>query len=110
MYTGVKVITVFFRQGCTIPINQAQPNRNLSFTMKELIGWHTPPEFENKHVVCPLTSQIVRHCYSVELRSDDAGIENVCLSGNTVVLKPAQLRSTPNTSNHQTTFHLGDVH
>lgn len=30
---------VLFSQGSTIPINQARPNRNLTFTKKEPIGW-----------------------------------------------------------------------
>ncbi len=34
----MEIYYVLFSQGSTIPINQARPNRNLTFTKKEPIG------------------------------------------------------------------------
>lgn len=42
-----------FFQGSTIPINQARPNRNLTLTRKEPIGWVTAQGGERPHT---------RHC------------------------------------------------
>lgn len=39
MHTYMEILNyVIFSQGSTIPINQARPNRNLTFTKKEPIG------------------------------------------------------------------------
>lgn len=35
----IQINDILFPQGSTIPINQARPNRNLTFTKKEPIGW-----------------------------------------------------------------------
>ncbi|KAG8430760.1 hypothetical protein GDO86_020045 [Hymenochirus boettgeri] len=61
-------------QGCTIPINQARPNRNLTFTKREPIG------------VCGI---VIPWNYPLMMLSWKAA---ACLAaGNTVVLKPAQV-------------------
>ncbi|XP_053325425.1 cytosolic 10-formyltetrahydrofolate dehydrogenase [Spea bombifrons] len=61
-------------QGSTIPINQARPNRNLTFTKKEPIG------------VCGI---IIPWNYPLMMLAWKAA---ACLAaGNTVVLKPAQV-------------------
>lgn len=61
-------------QGCTIPINQARPNRNLTFTKKEPIG------------VCAI---VIPWNYPLMMLAWKTA---ACLSaGNTVVLKPAQV-------------------
>uniref|UniRef100_A0A2L2Y5B9 10-formyltetrahydrofolate dehydrogenase n=2 Tax=Parasteatoda tepidariorum TaxID=114398 RepID=A0A2L2Y5B9_PARTP len=61
-------------QGCTIPINNARPNRNLTFTKREPIG------------VCGI---ITPWNYPLMMVSWKAA---ACLAaGNTVVLKPAQV-------------------
>ncbi|CAH2312049.1 cytosolic 10-formyltetrahydrofolate dehydrogenase [Pelobates cultripes] len=61
-------------QGCTIPINQARPNRNLTFTKKEPIG------------VCGI---IIPWNYPLMMLAWKTA---ACLAaGNTVVLKPAQV-------------------
>uniref|UniRef100_A0A8C5Q1N2 10-formyltetrahydrofolate dehydrogenase n=1 Tax=Leptobrachium leishanense TaxID=445787 RepID=A0A8C5Q1N2_9ANUR len=61
-------------QGCTIPINQARPNRNLTFTRKEPLG------------VCGI---IIPWNYPLMMLAWKAA---ACLAaGNTVVLKPAQV-------------------
>uniref|UniRef100_A0A8C2EK80 10-formyltetrahydrofolate dehydrogenase n=1 Tax=Cyprinus carpio TaxID=7962 RepID=A0A8C2EK80_CYPCA len=61
-------------QGCTIPINQARPNRNLTFTKKEPIG------------VCAI---VIPWNYPLMMLAWKTA---ACLAaGNTVVLKPAQV-------------------
>ncbi|KAI5628455.1 cytosolic 10-formyltetrahydrofolate dehydrogenase, partial [Silurus asotus] len=61
-------------QGCTIPINQARPNRNLTFTKKEPIG------------VCGI---VIPWNYPLMMLAWKTA---ACLAaGNTVVLKPAQV-------------------
>uniref|UniRef100_A0A3P8WSU6 10-formyltetrahydrofolate dehydrogenase n=1 Tax=Cynoglossus semilaevis TaxID=244447 RepID=A0A3P8WSU6_CYNSE len=66
-------------QGSTIPINQARPNRNLTFTKKEPIG------------VCAI---VIPWNYPLMMLAWKTA---ACLAaGNTVVLKPAQV--TPLTS------------
>ncbi|MEE6502122.1 hypothetical protein FKM82_004417 [Ascaphus truei] len=61
-------------QGCTIPINQARPNRNLTFTKREPIG------------VCGI---VIPWNYPLMMLAWKAA---ACLAaGNTVVLKPAQV-------------------
>ncbi|CAL8340988.1 unnamed protein product [Lota lota] len=60
--------------GCTIPINQARPNRNLTFTKKEPIG------------VCGI---VIPWNYPLMMLAWKTA---ACLAaGNTVVLKPAQV-------------------
>ncbi|KAG9484216.1 hypothetical protein GDO78_009891 [Eleutherodactylus coqui] len=62
-------------QGSTIPINQARPNRNLSFTKREPIG------------VCGI---VIPWNYPLMMLAWKTA---ACLAaGNTVVLKPAQVR------------------
>uniref|UniRef100_A0A667WVF8 10-formyltetrahydrofolate dehydrogenase n=1 Tax=Myripristis murdjan TaxID=586833 RepID=A0A667WVF8_9TELE len=61
-------------QGCTIPINQARPNRNLTFTKREPIG------------VCAI---VIPWNYPLMMLAWKTA---ACLAaGNTVVLKPAQV-------------------
>ncbi|XP_017553384.1 cytosolic 10-formyltetrahydrofolate dehydrogenase [Pygocentrus nattereri] len=61
-------------QGCTIPINQARPNHNLTFTKKEPIG------------VCAI---VIPWNYPLMMLAWKTA---ACLAaGNTVVLKPAQV-------------------
>ncbi|XP_059426203.1 cytosolic 10-formyltetrahydrofolate dehydrogenase-like [Carassius carassius] len=61
-------------QGCTIPINQARPNRNHTFTKKEPIG------------VCAI---VIPWNYPLMMLAWKTA---ACLAaGNTVVLKPAQV-------------------
>ncbi|TRY66700.1 hypothetical protein DNTS_011628, partial [Danionella cerebrum] len=61
-------------QGCTIPINQARPNRNLTYTKKEPIG------------VCGI---VIPWNYPLMMLAWKTA---ACLAaGNTVVLKPAQV-------------------
>lgn len=61
-------------QGCTIPINQARPNRNLTFTKREPIG------------VCGV---VIPWNYPLMMLAWKAA---ACLAaGNTLVLKPAQV-------------------
>uniref|UniRef100_A0A8C2JEN9 Aldehyde dehydrogenase 1 family, member L1 n=1 Tax=Cyprinus carpio TaxID=7962 RepID=A0A8C2JEN9_CYPCA len=61
-------------QGCTIPINPARPNRNLTFTKKEPIG------------VCAI---VIPWNYPLMMLAWKTA---ACLAaGNTVVLKPAQV-------------------
>ncbi|XP_056380869.1 cytosolic 10-formyltetrahydrofolate dehydrogenase isoform X2 [Hyla sarda] len=61
-------------QGCTIPINQARPNRNLTYTKREPIG------------VCGI---VIPWNYPLMMLAWKAA---ACLAaGNTVVLKPAQV-------------------
>ncbi|XP_038668029.1 cytosolic 10-formyltetrahydrofolate dehydrogenase [Scyliorhinus canicula] len=61
-------------QGCTIPINQARPNRNLTFTKREPIG------------VCGI---VIPWNYPLMMLAWKTA---ACLcAGNTVVLKPAQV-------------------
>ncbi|KAK7144551.1 hypothetical protein R3I94_010844 [Phoxinus phoxinus] len=61
-------------QGCTIPINQARPNRNLTFTKKEPIGLCA--------IVIPWNYPLMMLAWKTA----------ACLAaGNTVVLKPAQV-------------------
>uniref|UniRef100_A0A4W4E7G7 10-formyltetrahydrofolate dehydrogenase n=2 Tax=Electrophorus electricus TaxID=8005 RepID=A0A4W4E7G7_ELEEL len=61
-------------QGCTIPINQARPNRNLTFTKKEPIG------------VCGI---VIPWNYPLMMLAWKTA---ACLAaGNTLVLKPAQV-------------------
>ncbi|XP_008562806.1 PREDICTED: mitochondrial 10-formyltetrahydrofolate dehydrogenase-like, partial [Galeopterus variegatus] len=62
-------------QGSTIPINQARPNRNLTFTKKEPLG------------VCAI---IIPWNYPLMMLAWKSA---ACLAaGNTLVLKPAQVR------------------
>ncbi|MEE6480156.1 hypothetical protein FKM82_012477 [Ascaphus truei] len=61
-------------QGCTIPINQARPNRNLTFTKKEPLG------------VCAI---VIPWNYPLMMLAWKSA---ACLAaGNTLVLKPAQV-------------------
>uniref|UniRef100_A0AAY4ECY3 10-formyltetrahydrofolate dehydrogenase n=1 Tax=Denticeps clupeoides TaxID=299321 RepID=A0AAY4ECY3_9TELE len=61
-------------QGCTIPINQARPNRNITFTKKEPVG------------VCAI---VIPWNYPLMMLAWKTA---ACLAaGNTVVLKPAQV-------------------
>ncbi|XP_078399224.1 cytosolic 10-formyltetrahydrofolate dehydrogenase [Cetorhinus maximus] len=61
-------------QGCTIPINQARPNRNLTFTKREPIG------------VCGI---VIPWNYPLMMLAWKSA---ACLAaGNTMVLKPAQV-------------------
>ncbi|XP_012931080.1 cytosolic 10-formyltetrahydrofolate dehydrogenase isoform X2 [Heterocephalus glaber] len=61
-------------QGCTIPINQARPNRNLTLTKKEPVG------------VCGI---VIPWNYPLMMLSWKTA---ACLAaGNTVVIKPAQV-------------------
>ncbi|KAM4721426.1 cytosolic 10-formyltetrahydrofolate dehydrogenase [Rhinophrynus dorsalis] len=61
-------------QGCTIPINQARPNRNITFTKREPIG------------VCGI---VIPWNYPLMMLAWKTA---ACLAaGNTVVLKPAQV-------------------
>uniref|UniRef100_A0A6Q2XLJ9 10-formyltetrahydrofolate dehydrogenase n=1 Tax=Esox lucius TaxID=8010 RepID=A0A6Q2XLJ9_ESOLU len=66
--------TLCIRSGSTIPINQARPNRNLTFTRKEPIG------------VCAI---VIPWNYPLMMLAWKTA---ACLAaGNTVVLKPAQV-------------------
>lgn len=103
-------------QGSTIPINQARPNRNLTFTKKEPIGWemdeyiymsvrlntntcwagrtwllslegimgfviydYTYTRYNNSIIHINHSSQSVRNRDSLELPSNDAGLEDSSL-------------------------------
>lgn len=84
-------------QGSTIPINQARPNRNLTFTKKEPIGWEnlilgffhqsSRKQTSNIHIAwkwtCStlLAPQSVCYCDSLELPADDVGLEDSRVSG-----------------------------
>ena len=64
-------------QGSTIPINNARPNRNLSFTKKEPIG------------VCGIITP-----WNYPLMMVSWKMAACLAAGNTVVLKPAQVCHT----------------
>lgn len=89
-------------QGSTIPINQARPNRNLTFTKKEPIGWERLDIWliwlslvrrnaawlicDSLNSVCAI---VIPWNYPLMMLAWKTA---ACLAaGNTVVLKPAQV-------------------
>lgn len=90
-------------QGSTIPINQARPNRNLTFTKKEPIGWERTTirttmwlslGWRNAAwLICVLfisvCAIVIPWNYPLMMLAWKTA---ACLTaGNTVVLKPAQV-------------------